>query len=606
MTSFMIVLLFGNMFMGKLLTVPLALAWWLEAIAGAVILLAGVIAHRLSIRKHRNHAAELFRQVNERSELLAHSIEKERKAREEAIMANRTKSLLLARINHEIRTPLNGVLGMTSLLTDTLLNNEQKDYCDTIRTCGENLVQTVNDILLNDILEYSKVDSVKMELEQKELDLLTSIEDVFDVFAGKAAQSDVELLHMIDTQVPAQIIGDNLRIQQILMNLIENSVRHTGRGEIMVIVSFVRQLQGNTMEICFEITDTGAGITLDKLKLIQDDLAKPILSIAQQKNLGTGLLISKKLVELMGGRMDIRSTPGKGSSVKFNIVARSSMQSLRSTVNYGLEGLEGKKILVVEDNNAQAKLIEQQLTRWNLNPVISSSGKDALKLLGNSEYDLILTDMHMPEMDGIELSASIRELHPATPVVLMAAAGDPNGKRQPLLVTSVIHKPLRRHLLAKHIRHGLKQVNRLAVSSEKNSTPKLSNNFSEQFPLRILIAEDNPTNLKLATKVLNKLGYTPDTALNGKEVLEIVSQKNYDLILMDVQMPEMDGMEAARMIRLCLSVQPVIIAMTANTLQGDREDCLRSGMDDYISKPINLEELVQLLEKWAFHIREKR
>jgi CheY-like chemotaxis protein/signal transduction histidine kinase len=591
---------------GKLLALPFFMSWWVQAVGGAVlILLTGAIIHRLSLRKVRNEKAELLRQVNERSELLNYSMENERKAKEEATMANRTKSLLLARINHEIRTPLNGVLGMTSLLTETSLNTEQKDYCETIRNCGESLVQVVNEILLDDILEYSKVDSAKMELQQKEFDLETSIEEVFDVFAGKAAQDGLELLYTIDANVPQQIMGDNLRVQQILMNLVENALHHTRQGEIFITASLMKSLEGNAIEISLEVNDTGNGIAHDKLKAIQQELEAPILSVSQQKHLGTGLLISKKLVELMGGKIEIKSSPGKGTVVKFNFVTRSCTQSLRAKINYGMEGLEGKKILVVEDNSHQAGLLKQQLTQWNLEPVLATSGKHALTLLSDTSIDLVLTDMKMPEMDGIELAATVRELYPAIPLVLMAAAGDPNSKRHPELVTSVVNKPLRKHQLAKHVRHGLKQLNKNAATEEKNVKPKLSTNFSEQYPLRILIAEDNPTNLKLATKVLGKLGYTPDTVLNGKQVLEIVSQKTYDVILMDVQMPEMDGMEASRMIRLCLSVQPVIIAMTANTLQGDREDCLQAGMDDYISKPINLEELVHTLEKWAFHVKEK-
>jgi CheY-like chemotaxis protein/signal transduction histidine kinase len=580
--------------------------WWLKAAGGVVVILAGFVTHRLSVRKLKNRNAELTRQVNERSELLNYSVEKERKAKEEAAMANRTKSLLLARINHEIRTPLNGIQGMSALLTETPLSTEQKDYCETIRNCGESLVQVVNDILLNDILEYSKVESVKMELEQKEFDLETSIEEVFDVFGSKAGQGGFELLYNIESNVPAQIIGDNLRLQQVLMNLIENSVKHTSHGEIFITATLLRSLEGSAVEIGFEVSDTGNGISLDKLKLLQEELAMPTISVTQQKNLGTGLLICKKLVELMGGKIEVRSGSGKGTSIKFSIITRPSTQSIRSKANYGMAGLEGKKILIVEDNMAHGNILKRHLTSWSLDAIVANSGQQALEILSKTQVDLILTDMQMPEMDGIELAASVRESYPAIPVVLMASVGDSNVKGHPHLITSVLNKPVHKHLLAKHVRHGLKQLNKGSGSEEKNVKQKLSTSFSEQFPLRILIAEDNPTNLKLATKVLGKLGYTPDTVTNGKEVLEIVSQRNYDLILMDVQMPEMDGMEAARMIRLCLSVQPVIVAMTANTLQGDREDCLSAGMDDYISKPINLEELVQMLEKWAFHIKEKR
>lgn len=307
----------------------------------------------------------------------------------------------------------------------------------------------------------------------------------------------------------------------------------------------------------------------------------------------------------MGGTIAIESELKKGTTIRFTILTNTGAQSLRALPNHGMDGLEGKKVLIVEDNVTHSRLLKNQLEQWKLSPQIAYSAKEALTVLLQDHIDLVLTDMEMPEMDGLEMAKSIKVRWPLIPVVLMTRAGELHGKQHADIITSVLNKPIRKHLLAKHVRHGLKQVSK-GIDADDRNMKKLSSNFSEQFPLRILVAEDNAVNLKLATKVLGKLGYKPDTAQNGQEVLEVVSNKNYDLILMDVQMPQMDGLEASRMIRLCLSVQPVIIAMTANTLQGDREDCFGAGMDDYISKPINLDELVNILEKWAFHIKEKK
>lgn len=589
----------------KILMIQMGVASWIQLGGLIVLLLAGFIFHKIKINKLNHEKALVQQQYNEKAELLSYSLEREKKARDEAALANRAKSLLLVRINHEIRTPLNGILGMASLLNDTSLNGEQQEYCETIKSCGESLISVVNDILLNDILEYSKVESSKMELEKKEFSLESSVEEVLDVFAGKAAQHGVELLYNIQPNVPLQIIGDNLRLQQVLMNFVENAVKFTSSGEVMVNVSLARTFEANALELSFEISDTGLGVSQEKLKSLQTELADTNTSITAQKSLGMGLVICKKLIQLMGGTIAIESELKKGTTVKFTILTNTGTQSLRAVPNHGMDGLEGKKVLIVEDNLTHSRLLKNQLEQWKLAPQIAHSAKEALTILLQEHVDLVLTDMEMPEMDGLEMAKSIKIRWPLVPVILMTRTGELHGKQHADIITSVLNKPIRKHLLAKHVRHGLKQLN-TGLGADDKHAKKLSANFSEQFPLRILVAEDNAVNLKLATKVLGKLGYKPDTAQNGQEVLEIVSNKNYDLILMDVQMPQMDGLEASRMIRLCLSVQPVIIAMTANTLQGDREDCFGAGMDDYISKPINLDELVNILEKWAFHIKEKK
>ncbi|WP_276374148.1 response regulator [Chryseolinea sp. H1M3-3] len=557
------------------------------------------LLRRISLLK--NQKADLHRQVLEKSELLDYAIEKEKKLRELASEANRTKSLLLVRINHEIRTPLNGILGMTSLLAESPLTYEQQEYTDTIRECGDSLLKVVNDILLKDILDYSKLESGKVELEQKDFSLENSLEEVLDVFGGKAATSGIELLYHLDANVPAQIVGDKLRLGQVLMNLVENAIRYTRKGEILINVKLQDTGEANAVELRFEVRDTGAGIANDQLQLLLADMSN-LNSTLKTERSGVGLIISKKLVELMGGSITIESQKDKGTTVIFTIRTVSSLQA--RAINYGLGSIEGKKILVVEDNLSHVNFIKEQLVEWKFLPVVVHAGKDALKILQQPhDIELVLIDNEVLDMNGVDLAKSIREIHPHLPLVLLSPKDEANGKPHVELFDSVAYKPIKKHLLSKSILTSFRHLSKVSTNVDTNT---LSANFSEQHPLRILVAEDNATNQKLALKVLGKLGYKPDIARHGKEVLEMVSNKNYDVILMDVQMPEMDGLEASRMIRICLTVQPIIIAMTANTLQGDREACLQAGMDDYISKPIVLEDLVDILEKWAINIHEKR
>jgi CheY-like chemotaxis protein len=278
---------------------------------------------------------------------------------------------------------------------------------------------------------------------------------------------------------------------------------------------------------------------------------------------------------------------------------RTSVQPLSPSIS---NDIKGKKVLIIDDNASVRDMLRNRFEAWNMTVSEAGSGKQALEILsGKRDLNLIITDLQMPEMDGITLTQSIKKSHPDTPVMLLNSTGDEHYKKHPELFSSVINKPIRRHILKEQLIALIRQTGEVNLTSDHSNKHKLTADFAKQYPLSILIAEDNVMNQKIIIKVLNKLGYEPKMTNNGKEVLEEVSNKYYDVILMDVQMPEMDGLEATKMIRVCLSEQPVIIAMTANTLQGDREICLRAGMDDYISKPVNLEELVNLLEKWAIH-----
>jgi CheY-like chemotaxis protein len=304
----------------------------------------------------------------------------------------------------------------------------------------------------------------------------------------------------------------------------------------------------------------------------------------------------------MGGSLQVESKEHAGSTFKFTIWLRTSLQQVRSrTVE--MPGMESKKVLIVDDNITVANLLKNQVEQWKLSATAVTSGAEALALLTkNNDYDLVITDMQMPEMNGVELAQAIKSISSDTPIILLNKFEDESHKKYLALFSSVVRKPLRQHVLNEQILVALRNRNK---SGEQNNKQKLSIDFAKENPLKILCAEDDAMNQKMVIKVLNKLGYEPTMTSNGNEVLEEVSLNHYDVILMDVQMPEMDGLEATKMIRLCLSVQPTIIAMTANTLQGDRDACIRAGMDDYISKPVKLEDLVNVLEKWSLHSQQK-
>jgi CheY-like chemotaxis protein/signal transduction histidine kinase len=566
---------------------------------------AGIaIFHLVRMRSVKNRLLDLERQVLERNELLVYAAKNEQKATDKALLADRNKGLLLSRINHELRTPMNGVLGMTTLLNETNLTKEQQEYVNAITYSGDKLMKVINEIMMNDILEYAKVESGK-ELEAKDVDLCNCIEEVLDVFAAKAATAGIDLLYYMEEDVPKHIVGDVRRIRQILMNLVENAMRVTKVGEIFIGVQMVACKEDNRIKIEFEVRDTGAGMTSDQTSLLSKNLTALNTQVDVDGSTGLGLIICKKLVALMGGSINLESTERKGTSIKFSIYSKVGMHPLRSHIHSEKNELEGKKILIVDDNATLRDLLSKQLENLKTVTTATASGKEAIEILTQVSFDLIITDLTMPEMNGIELAECVHKKYPAMPVILLNPVNDESYKLHPDTFGAVVNKPVKPRLLLDAVLNQLRKNDTKGVNKQ-NTVHKLSENFSKQFPLKILIAEDNPVNQKWTIKILSKLGFQPELANNGKEVLEMVSNRQYDLILMDVQMPEMDGLEATRMIRLCLEAQPVIIAMTANVMQGDRQECIQSGMDDYISKPVELNELMSMLEKWALLTREKK
>ncbi len=523
--------------------------------------------------------------------------EEAERARKDAERANQAKSIFLATMSHEIRTPMNGVLGMASLLAETQLTAEQQEYTETIRTSGDALLTVINDIL-----DFSKIESGNLELDCHSFDLRQCVEEVMDVFSTRASQKGLDLVYQIDYQVPAQIIGDSHRLRQILINLVNNAMKFTSQGEVFLSIDLL-SLEDDQLELAFHVRDTGIGIPADKISRLFKAFSQVDSSTTRRYGgTGLGLIISQRLVELMGGTITVESEPEVGTTFSFTVRCSVSQESIRQYVHCNTVGNEGKKVLIVDDNATNLIILKTQLEQWNLTPTLAISGFQALEILSAhaGKFDLVITDMQMPDMDGTQFSQRIKAKQPRLPIILLSSVGDETKKKYPELFNAVLNKPVKQQQLCRVIHSALRPEGTLVTVEAHKPKHTLSEEFASKYPLRILIAEDNPVNQKLATRVLSKLGYKDvDIAVNGLEALEKFSASFYDVILMDVQMPEMDGLEATRNLRAMTGDRPAIIAMTANAMQGDREECIRAGMDDYISKPVKLEILVSILEKWA-------
>jgi signal transduction histidine kinase/ActR/RegA family two-component response regulator len=543
---------------------------------------------------------EAYRALRESQQKLLESNTRLHTVNQELEAATKIKSEFLASMSHEIRTPLSGVIGMTTLLADTSLSREQNSYVETIRSSGSALLE-----LVNDILDFSKIEAGKLTIEEQPFDLVACVEETIDLLALKASEKNLALGYLIEPSVPTNLFGDVGRIRQILLNLIGNAVKFTPQGEVSLHI-FQPQVGAGTIQ--FSVRDTGIGIPRDR----HDRLFKSFSQVGQSGmnkfgGTGLGLAISKTLCEKMGGRIWVESETGGGSTFHFTLRLKPLPESAPKSMSPP-GALSGKKILIVEDKPRHREILKWRVESFGMSARVVGAGEEALRLFqAGASFDAVILNSRLSDVDLLQLMKQIRaeRTGASARLILMTPQHIKRlySQAQEAGVVAFLYEPVRQSQFRDTFRSVFEISGDVDISPENQ---EVEVDLVTRFPLRILVAEDNPVNQRVAISFLRKLGYQAEIVSNGREAIASVERQSYDIIFMDVQMPEMSGLEASRKIcdKWSHGDRPKIIAMTANAMRGDREECLQAGMDDYISKPISLKELREVLERWGKAIQE--